>query len=126
MRISNMLTTWTIRSAMPDDADIFPQLENSAGTLFRTIDALAAIADGEDLPAARYLELIVHGTSWAADDPSGGCVGFLSAAPEEEALHIWEMGVHPDWQRRGIGGSLTETAIHAARAMHIFAITLTT
>jgi GNAT superfamily N-acetyltransferase len=117
---------WAIRPAEIGDAEALPALENSAGTLFRDLPAWAWLADGEDLPAARYRELIAGGASWVAADKTNQPVAFLSASIEGDALHIWEFGVRRDHQRRGIGHALLDTAIRQARRRGLTAVTLTT
>lgn len=121
-----MTTNWHIRPARPDDAQMFRRIENSAGTLFRTIADLANVAEGEDLPVTRYRELIVRGICWAAEYETTECVGFLCAEPEDVILHIWEIGVDRQHQRQGIGRQLIGTAIGAARLLGMSAVTLTT
>lgn len=115
-----------IRLAEARDADAMPSLENSAGTLFREIPALAWLADGADLPAERYRDLIAEGASWVIADSDDRPVAFLSASREADALHIWEIGVRRDLQRRGLGRRLCVHAIETARHWGLAAITLTT
>jgi len=52
--------------------------------------------------------------------------GFLAAEPFRRELHIWEMDVHPAFQRRGIGAGLVRAAQIDARNTGFKALTLTT
>lgn len=52
--------------------------------------------------------------------------GFLIAEPFRRELHIWEMDVHPRFQRRGIGAGLVRAAQIDARNAGVKALTLTT
>lgn len=115
-----------IRLAEARDAEAMTSLENSAGALFREIPALAWLADGEDLPAERYRDLIAGGASWVIAGADDRPVAFLSASREADALHIWEIGVRRDLQRRGLGRRLCMHAIETARQWGFVAITLTT
>ncbi len=110
--------------ALPEDAALLPAIERSAGERFRSIPALAWIADADDLPVARYRALIAAGASWVAMDSAP--VGFLCAEAVGGALHIWEMGVVLDRQRRGIGRALIDQAIAFARTEDLYTVTLTT
>lgn len=118
--------SFTIRPAEAGDAPHMPAIENSAGTLFRTAPGLAWVADGEDLSAERYAEIIGAGSSWVAVEDGGNLVGFISCADEGDALHIWELAVVRDRQGGGVGRALIDEAIGAARARGLAAVTLTT
>lgn len=121
-----MAAAWAIRRAEARDANAMPALENSAGTLFRELPALAWLADGEDLPVERYRELIASGASWVAVDTGDKPVAFLAGSIEADALHIWELGVRRDLQRLGIGRALLRAAIEEARARSLTGVTLAT
>ena len=56
-------------------------------------------------------------------DPPAGfvCVELVDGVP-----HIWQLAVHPDCGRRGLGRALVEAACRRARAEGFAAITLTT
>jgi len=114
-----------IRRASLGDASSFPAIENSAGDLFRQIPELAYLADGEDLPADWYRDLVGHDASFVAATPEWP-VAFLCAEAEGGVLHIWELGVSRRWQGRGIGRALMSAAIEAARRRGLAAATLTT
>lgn len=53
-------------------------------------------------------------------------VGFLVSEPFSRELHIWEMDVHPRFQRMGIGDGLIRAAQIDARNSGFSALTLTT
>lgn len=105
---------------------MFPSIERSAGLSFRTIPALAWIADDDDLPVEFHQRLIARGTSWTATDDLDQPVGFLSAEVFSDDLHIWELSVRRDRQRQGIGRQLIERAIEEAVVRELVSITLTT
>lgn len=113
-----------IGPALLEDAVLLPAIERSAGERFRAIQALAWIADANDLSVERYRELIAAGASWVAVESVP--IGFLCAEAVGDALHIWEMGVALDRQRRGIGRALVDQAIAFARTEGLRAVTLTT
>jgi GNAT superfamily N-acetyltransferase len=54
----------------------------------------------------------------------GGCVlayntdGVNKLEGRDDVVAMWDLRVHPDWRRRGIGRSLFEAAVEWARARH--------
>ncbi len=115
-----------IRRSRVSDAELFPGIEHSAGLAFREIPALAWVADGDDLPSSFHRRLILEGMSWTAVDDLNLPIGFLSAEMFCDELHIWELSVHIDWQRGGIGRQLIACAVEDATAKNLASITLTT
>ncbi len=115
-----------VRQANEADADLFPEVEQSAGLLFRTDPELAWLADAENLSADRYREMIAEGWSWIAERPDGRAVGFAAVTRQGRELHLWELAVALDQQRRGIGRQLLQRLMSQAAASGIFAVTLTT
>jgi GNAT superfamily N-acetyltransferase len=93
---------------------------------FRSIPALAWLADADDLSVERYRGLIAAGASWIAEDEDGVPIGFLCAEATGTALHIWELAVALERQRGGIGRALIRQAIMAAHACDLRTVTLTT
>lgn len=116
----------TIRPAREDDAELLPDVEQSAGEAFRTIPELAWLADGDNVSAERHRALIRQGSCLVAIDDQDRLVGLLSATIEGDVLHIWELDVRLELQGRGIGRALLERAAVDARQRGLAAITLTT
>ncbi len=94
--------------------------------MFQAIPQLAWLADDGVMDADQHCDYAAAGTSWVAVDAADRPVGFLSAEPAGDVLHIWEVSVHPDYQGRGAGRALMAAAEAAARAEHMRAMTLTT
>lgn len=115
-----------VRTARWDDVGAFPALEQSAGETFRTVPDLAYIADSENRSALEYWELVAGGWSRVAVDENNDLCGFLCAEPFGVELHIWEIAIGLDYQRRGIGRRLIDLTIETARRRHMAAATLTT
>jgi GNAT superfamily N-acetyltransferase len=116
----------TIRPAIETDADLLPEIERSSGELFRHIPGLAWIADDGVQSVARHLEFIREGTAWVALSDTGAIIGFLNAEVHDSALHIWQMSVHSDYQKRGAGRGLLLAAKRWAEANTLSSLTLTT
>ncbi|MCT9114533.1 GNAT family N-acetyltransferase [Cupriavidus gilardii] len=115
-----------IRPADRSDAASLPEIERSAAELFRSVPALAWIADDDVLAPEVHLRFIAAGTAWVAVDDTGKVRGFLSAERFGQALHIWELAVHRNWQGQGCGRALVSQAIEHARRQRLSAVTLTT
>lgn len=115
-----------IRPTRAEDATHLPTIERTASFLFRTIPDLAWIADADDMPVKRHLEFVARGTSWVAEAAPGQIAAFLCAEATDEALHIWELSVAIDHQRKGIGSRLISHAIAFAREARLASVTLTT
>jgi len=115
-----------IRHAVSADAALLPDIEYSAGALFRTIPDLSWIADDQVLSAEAHLARIAEGTVWVAQDEGGSLIGFLTAERAGDELHIWDLAVHAGHHGRGIGRQLLEAAEAHARRAGLSALTLTT
>lgn len=94
--------------------------------MFRQILHLAWIADDKVTSQERHEELIGFGAAWVSLDASNVLTGFLSAEVREDALHIWQMSVRSNQQRKGIGRKLIKAAEHWASSKHLVGLTLTT
>ena len=116
----------TIKIASEEDAELLTDIELSSGEAFRQIEHLAWIADDEVQSVERHLDLIRQGSSWVAHSATQGIAGFLSAERREQSLHVWQMAVHADWQKQGIGRKLIDAAVRWSFAKDITALTLTT
>jgi ribosomal protein S18 acetylase RimI-like enzyme len=117
---------FTIRPATPADAPLLPAIEQSAGQTFRQIQDLAWIADDSNQSVERHLALMAHGVAWVAVDSDRAPVAFLNGQLLHGSLHIWEMSVHQDHQRKGIGRALMRQATQWAMERELPFVTLTT
>lgn len=116
-----------MRLAILEDMELLPALEKAAGDVFRTI-GMEDIADGDVPTADYYASFLKHGavyvSTWAEDETT--LTGFILLAPFEKAAHIYEVSVHPTYQRQGIGGQFLAQANDWARANGFDHVTLTT
>ena len=115
-----------IRSAHVSDAELLPDIERSAGQSFLTIPDLAWLVNHDVMSVETHQKHIKAKTSWVADNPEEGLQGFLSAERFGNELHIWEVSVHADHQKQGIGRQLLEVVIDEAKQGGLKALTLTT
>lgn len=120
------MTNWSLRLARPDDAESFPAIEESADHLFKGIAQLEEIAAaGSMLGAQGYRRLIAKGHCLVAlqEDRS---IGFIATEPFRRELHMWQLAVHEDAQRLGVGSGLVRACMIDARNSGFTAVTLTT
>jgi GNAT superfamily N-acetyltransferase len=99
-----------------------PGIERAAAIAFAgepTIDPARTRAEAD------YLRLIRKGHCLVAH-VGAAMAGFLVAEPFSRELHIWEMDVAPQFQRRGIGAGLVRAAQIDARNTGFRALSLTT
>ena len=124
--LTSVFQMQTVRPATEDDALVMPAIERSSGEAFRQIADLAWIADDTVTSCERHTALIRLGAAWVAQDSTGTITGFLTAEVHRDALHIWQMSVASDQQKKGIGRDLIHAAENWARTNHLAALTLTT
>ncbi|RZV31242.1 MAG: N-acetyltransferase [Sphingomonadaceae bacterium] len=119
------MSDWSLRLARPDDALAWPAIERAAGEMFRDDPGLSEIDFDKSRDASDLRGLIRKGHCLAAhlgERP----IGFLATEPFRRELHIWEVSVHPDGQRKGIGAGLIRACMVDARNSGFVALTLTT
>ena len=114
-----------IRLARPEDAEALPAIEAAAGRLFATLPGFEEIAAGQPITAERHRQLIAkrHCLVAAAGDR---IAGFIACEPFRRELHVWELSVHPGFQRQGLGERLLRGAMIDAHNEGFSALTLTT
>ncbi len=115
-----------VRPACDHDASLLPEIERSSGEIFRQVPGLEWIADDHVQSEQQHRALIAEGVSFVAELKGYGTAAFLNGEVMPDALHIWQMAVHRDQQRRGVGRKLIEAAQQLATNRGISALTLTT
>ncbi len=116
-----------IRQALPSDAAVLPEIERSAVKTFAADPSLHFILDMPVMSAEQHLDFMQKGHVLVAEcDTVLG--GFLvaEAMPDEKRLHVWELSVHQDFQRRGFGRKLLDAAADIAKAQGCSSLSLTT
>jgi ribosomal protein S18 acetylase RimI-like enzyme len=113
-----------VRLAEPADIPHLPGIELAAAQAFRGTPQ-AWCAEADVMPAEDYPPLVEDGDVWVAED-DGVLAGFVVTEMEEDFLHIWELAVHLDHQRKGAGRALIAAVAEAARAAGCTSVTLST
>ncbi len=107
----------TIRQARPEEYSGLRRIEFEADRLFASVGiGPFNNDDAEDHFGQAVLVLVV------ADPP----VGFVCVELVDGNPHIWQLAVHPDHGRQGLGRALVEATCEWARSERFDAITLTT
>ena len=107
----------TIRQARPEEYTGLRKIEFEADRLFSSVGiGPFTNDDAEDHFGQAVLVLVV------GDPP----VGFVCVELVDGNPHIWQLAVHPDHGRQGLGRALVEAACEWARTERFDAITLTT
>jgi GNAT superfamily N-acetyltransferase len=116
-----------VRLTRRDDVPRLPDIEQSAGELFRTIAALASVADQPNVGPRRHRAFIMAGLSFVVVDGTDQPVGFMLAAVRaRRSLHIDQLVVALEHQGRGAGTALIARAAAFAIARGLASLTLTT
>ena len=114
-----------IRPATVADLDCLPVIERSAAQAFRGT-GVSLNPDAPVSSADAWRPALRAGTLWVAGNEAGRVVGFLAARRINRVLHIDEMDVAFDNQRRGIGRGLLDAVVDWARKAGLKEVTLTT
>lgn len=113
-----------IRPATQGDFAALRDLELAA---FETLRAAGAIrGDPTATSDERLQEYLEQGLLFAAYDCDRLARGWSGGYEVRGWLHVAEMDLHPDWQRKGIGRILINTLVEEARTRGLNGATLTT
>jgi GNAT superfamily N-acetyltransferase len=116
----------TVRLARTEDAALLPDVELSAGRLFRAAPGLEWISRHGEPTAETYRPFIAAGTTWVAEAADGRLVGYVACEVVGEAMHVWQLSVAAEAQGEGLGRQLMGVAQDQALALGLSAVTLTT
>lgn len=115
---------YLIRLAKPEEFQLFGAIESAAGKAF--IEAgLPEIASHEPTDI-KFIEANARSGAVFVSVLNDRPVGFILAAPLDRHIHIFELSVHPDHGRKGLGRSLVEAVCDWARENGSKAVTLST
>ncbi len=120
------LSHYEIRPAMAHEVEPLPEIEIEASALFPAVD-IAPEMRQHGLPISFFERAADEGRLWIAVRSSGQFpVGFALSTLVDGSAHLYEMDVHPEHARRGIGGALVEAVAEWARQTGFVSLTLTT
>jgi GNAT superfamily N-acetyltransferase len=116
---------YTITAAEPGHLEELPHIELAAASRFRGYDVPATLF-GDTTPIAVFANAQAFGHLWVALAASGECVGFALVEPSGARLHLAELDVLPDHERRGVGRALVSLVERWGEAHGFAEVTLTT
>ncbi len=102
--------------------EYLPAIDRAAEVLFPD-GILPEHGNGLDMMA---LASAVEAEQLLVADVDGHVVGFALSGVLDKYLHLYEMSVHPEFGRRGIGRRLVDATKAAAAACSLPGVTLTT
>lgn len=114
-----------IKPTQLSEVELLPELERSAGKAFLAMPELAFVANGDVVSEAEHERFVGLDASWVAH-VNGQCCGFVCAEVFGAELHVWELAVHADAQKQGIGAALMAQIVEHAHKAGLAAVTLTT
>ncbi|HGN1705601.1 TPA: GNAT family N-acetyltransferase [Providencia rettgeri] len=117
---------YTIRLALPNDAQYLPAIEASAGLKFADNPKYHWVAEGDGQTEQDHLAFIHQQLEWIAVNDKNEPIGFINTEKHEGSLHICELSVCQNWQGKGVGKQLIKQVFTAALAMKMDSVTLTT
>ena len=120
------METTAVRRAEIRDASRLPAVERSAAQAFLEHPHLAWVADDSVQTVEQHMKLIESEVAWVAVDRDDAPIAFLNGNSTNGNLHIREVSVHLDHQRKGIGRALMGAAKQWAVENSCSTITLTT
>ena len=107
----------SVRAARPEEFADLRRVELAADQIFESAGIGPFVNDDAEDHFDTAVLVLVTG------DPP---VGFVCVELVDGLPHIWQLSVHPDHARQGLGRSLVEAASSWARSEEFDAITLTT
>ena len=117
--------SFSIRLARVDDAESFALVEADAATLLHEYPGLAGIPVPPAETAGHYRSVIAKGHCLTAVEKDE-TAGFAAAGRVRRELHLHELSVRRQSQRRTIGGTLLRALMIDARNCGLQAVTLNT
>ena len=118
-----------VRPAVAEDAPRLPDVERSAGSLFKTYPSDLGLTDEHYAnvnSVETFEEAEQDGRLWVATEPGGKIVGFALVTQLAGYAHLDELDVLPSHGRQGIGSALLKAVCSWAKEKGSPAVTLRT
>ena len=120
---------YDIRSALPEDVQVLPEIERTAGLLFKSCSGELGLTDqifAHVNSVETFGKAQQAGHLWVAVAPAGDIIGFALVSEVCGYAHIDELDVLPSYGRQGIGSALVATVCSWAKDAEYPAVTLRT
>ncbi|MEM8488551.1 MAG: GNAT family N-acetyltransferase [Bacteroidota bacterium] len=117
---------YTTRLAFPEDEAAIIEVEVAASALFLTAGFPPLTGPLDHLSPATVQQGVRESRLWVAENGANKVIGFALAGTVDDNAHLFEIDVHPDHGRQGIGRRLIHQVEAWARAQQHAMLTLTT
>lgn len=115
---------YEIRLARPDELHLLAAIEVDA--FWALHDAGAVACEPTSLPIGVLKQSLEANLLFVAADALDQPFGFLTGVVMADTVHVAEIDVVRDWQKKGVGRRLMQAIIEAARTRSASGVTLTT
>ena len=122
---TNSSFRFSIRPAVPVDAERLRAIERDAGELFRSV-GLSVIADDEPPSVESLVVYMSRNDAWVAVGDDGEIIGYATASMVDGEAHLDQVSVTRSAAGNRVGVALMETVFDRARQQALSSITLTT
>jgi GNAT superfamily N-acetyltransferase len=124
--VRETIANYRIQPADSETLGLLPAIETAAAEIFPAEDVAPELRQ-EGLPVAWFERAAREGRVWTAVVRASGLpVGFALVTILDGSAHLYEMDVHPDHGRRGLGTALVGAVVEWARGKQFSCVTLTT
>jgi GNAT superfamily N-acetyltransferase len=124
--VRETIANYRIQPADPETLGLLPAIETAAAEIFPAEDVAPELRQG-GLPVTWFERAAREGRVWTAVARASGLpVGFALVTIVDGSAHLYEMDVHPDHGRRGLGTALVGAVVEWARGKRFSCVTLTT
>lgn len=113
-----------IRPPRHDELELLQSIERAAGILFEDV-GLADVAAHEPASVDELAGYASDGRAWVIIEEAVP-VGYALADRVDDAAHLEQLSVRPDFGRRGLGSALLDHVCEWAKSQGLPAVTLTT
>jgi GNAT superfamily N-acetyltransferase len=118
-------TDYTLRLARSADLPQLQKIERAAAQLFLD-SSIPSVAEGAPVSTWELRRALRRGFLHVLALPDDTPVGFTLLDIIDDAMHLQELDVHPDYGQRGLGTRLIEHVCACAASQGYHAVTLTT
>jgi GNAT superfamily N-acetyltransferase len=120
-----VIDAYLFRAAAEADIDAMRTVEHRAGQLFRTI-GYDFCADGPNRELEEHRRVIKAGVTYVVTTPTAAIAGFAMFEPMDGDVHLVEIDVDPDHQKRGLARRMIAQGEVWSTAKGFDGLTLTT
>jgi GNAT superfamily N-acetyltransferase len=119
----------TIRPALVTEIDTLCAIDNDASVLFEQAGLTLDLPIGHEFAMnerARWVRSLLADQALLATSPDGAPIGFAAADTIDDESHLDQLSVRTQFMRQGVGTTLLNAVVAAARAAGSAGLWLTT